>query len=167
MKKPQPTTKRNIKSKNSTIDTQIETIYAFKGIPVTQRVADKWAEELEQWVKDNPEAKTITQFIRQKEITRSNYYDLMKRHTSLATANENALRELGERLWGNAVDKKADWKPVHHMLHTYAPEFDQANKYHADLKKEVEAIAGNYIVKMFQAQAQGTTKPASEPKDEE
>ena len=146
-------TKRKSRAiKPARISEDPDVVYAWKEIPVTQLVADKWARELDNWIIENPKAKTITQFYRSKGLQKWQWESLILKYTIINEANENALRELGERLWGKAVDRAADWKPVHFMLQNYAPEYDKSNKYHADLKKEVEAIASNFIVKMLQAQ---------------
>lgn len=151
IKKPQPSTKNNSKTKRKTPIGGDDLVYAFKVIPVSESIVEEWAEELEKWVKKNPKAKTITEFIRFKGINRSTFYNLIKKHQCLADAHENAMRELGERLWGDAVDRKADWKAVQFMLHTYAPEFELANKYHSDLKKQEEEAARAYNVTMASA----------------
>ena len=144
----QNSTHRKEKSKNSTPVAGDELIYAFDNIPVTPSIVEKWAEELEKWAKVNTAEKTITQWIRLKGISRSNFYSLVKKHKCLALAHENVMREIGERLWSKAVDRQADWKATHFMLHNYAPEFDESNKYHNMLKEAISAVQGLKVVEL-------------------
>ena len=62
------------------------------------------------------------------------------------------MQTLGERLWGKAVDKQADWKAVHFMLHTYGDEYKDSDKYHNDMKKEQAEAERAYVVNMLAAQ---------------
>jgi hypothetical protein len=112
--------------------------YSFKMIPISQVMVDKWVDEVLEYAAVSIN-KTISGFYRSKGLRNDTYYKLLGRHPELKASHEEAMRMMGERLWGRAVDKDADWAAVKHRLHNYAPEFDEDNKYHNRLKAEADA----------------------------
>lgn len=144
--KSQSNTNRKAKSKRASPIGAEDCLFSFRTIPITEAMVEKWAHDLKQWIIDNPNAKTLTQFFLAKGLRQETYNRLVKKFDVLAEAHENAKRELGERLWGRAVDRQAEWKPVHFMLHNYAPEFDEANKYHNILKESIASATGMKLV---------------------
>ena len=115
----------------------------WREIPISQNIVDKWTEELRAFPDNFPQAKTMTEFYNMKEIYKETFIRLLARHPKLKEAHDHVKRRLGERLWSNAVDNKANWKAVHHRLHTYDKEFEESDTYHAELarKKNEDAIA--------------------------
>jgi hypothetical protein len=122
-------------------------LFCFKMIPISQAKVQKLIDELETWPEKNPKEKTITAFYRSHGLTRSTFYSLIAKHPALKESHEIAMRTLGERLWGKAVDKEADWKPIHFNLHNYAPEFKENYAFHAAMSaKDQQANETKFVV---------------------
>lgn len=140
-----PTTKSTIKKKPVTKrarpNVDPDCIYSYRMIPISPAMVNKMIDELVDWPLLNPKAKTITEYYLSKGLRHDSYYRLLAKYPLLKESHEVAMRRLGERLWGRAVDKEADWSAIRHRLHSYAPEFDEDNKYHARLKAEAEKAA--------------------------
>jgi len=134
--KDQNTTKRKIKPKRKSPEEKQDLALAFKAIPVSKSMVEQMIEELPDWPKRNPENKTITEYYLSKGLVNSTYYNLLNKYPALKEAHQIALRRIGERLWGNAVDRKADWASTKWNLHNYAEEFKENNAYHARLANE-------------------------------
>lgn len=129
------TTEKKLRAKRAAPITDPDCVYSWRTIPVSLAMVEKIAEELLEWPAKNPQAKTITEFYLSKGLKKETYNRLVNRHEVLRDAHEITMLRLGERLWGKAVDNQASWKPIHFMLHSYAPEFREADKYHASLKE--------------------------------
>jgi len=123
-------------------------IYAWGEIPITPVIIEKWVKELDEWVVGNPNAKTITEFIFSKGLTLTSYRNLRLKHATLAQAHEKAMTRLGERLWGNAVDNKANWHATRFMIHNYGAEFDEAGKRDTLMKEKIAAAGGVKVVEI-------------------
>lgn len=132
------TTNKKIKAKRASPITDPDCIYSYRTIPVSLAMVERMAEELMEWPAKNPTAKTITEFYLSKGLTQQTYNRLVNKYDFLKDAHEITMRRLGERLWGRAVDNDAAWKPVHFMLHNYAPEFKEATEYQHNLNKKTE-----------------------------
>ncbi len=116
--------------------------FTWRQMPISDAQIEEWARLLrEEWLEKNPSAKSLQPFLRQNHITESVYYRLLKKHPILQEAHEIALAEIGYRLWSNSVDNKTNWAAVKFTLHQYAPNYKQAEEFHANLKKEIESAA--------------------------
>lgn len=155
----QTNTDKRIKTKRKSPDSDPNCVYAFKTIPVSEAMVEKIAEELLKFPAENPDAKTITEFIISKGLNKSTYYSLVNRHAVLKDAHEITMLRLGERLWGKAVDGSAQWKPVHFMLHSYGPDFAAADLHHAGLRKTEESQPQQITVIMDRIPETGTVPP--------
>lgn len=147
-KKPQVNTKEKTKAKRAAVVSAEEGIYSWRTIPISSAMIEAWTKKLSTWVQENPEAKTITEFIFSLGLNRGSYHKLLEKHPHFKEEHEKAMARLGERLWGNAVDKKADWSAVRFMLHQYSPEFDDAKKYETALKEKIASAGGIKIVEI-------------------
>jgi len=147
-KKPQVNNKEKAKAKRAPVISSEDGIYSWRTIPISQAMIEEWTNKLSTWVQLNPEAKTITEFIYSLGLTRGSYYKLLDKHPYFKEEHEKAMARLGERLWGNAVDKKADWSAVRFMIHSYSPEFDEAKKYETALKEKIAAAGGIRVVEI-------------------
>lgn len=138
-------TKKRDKGKT---DTNID--FSFKVIPVSDAFINKLCEELPAWVRDNQEAKFLTEFLNYKGLTWDCYQKLCVKHAHLKEANDMAKRMMGERMFSRAVDNKSNWAAVKHRLYSYAPEFKQDDEYQAALKAkekgDVSVPQERYIV---------------------
>ena len=123
-------------------------MYAWRQIPITQASINKYIEELPGWVEANPDAKFLTKFYRSHGVACTTWYALIKENVKLKQAYEEAMRELGERQYSNSVDFKANWAPVKHMLHRYAPEFKEADEHHARLRDQNTQVMGLQVVQL-------------------
>lgn len=123
-------------SKDITQPRHITDVYTWNLVPVRDDAPQVWAQELRDWVKDNPQARTIRQFLDSKQLYKDAYYKMLHRFPVLKEANEYAKQIMGERLWESAVDKKTDWKASHHRLYRYGKEFEEDDAYHAKLSRE-------------------------------
>jgi len=138
-----PITQKKSRKKTVTLSQlDPDCIYAFKTIPVSQALIEKWIERLEAFPKDYPEDIFITRFYKNQGVQRHQYYRLLDRHPDLKEVHGEVMRELGERMYHQAVYKQADWKPIHFMLHSYSDTFKESYKFHASLATE-EAAASN------------------------
>lgn len=139
MKNTNPSIDNENKANQRSRDTDQECVYAWRAIPVSKAMVNAMCDELPGWPLKNPTAKTIREFYLSKGISRTTFRELRERHPRLKEAYDIAMGRIGERLWGRAVDKDAEWNAVKWMLHNYDQEFDEANKYHARLKAEADA----------------------------
>lgn len=121
-------------SKRGSPSIDTDCIYSYRMIPISAARVDKMIDDLREWPSLNPEAKTITAFYSSIGLTHSNYYRLLAKYPELKEAHDTAMRLIGERLWSNAVDRKADWAAVKHRLHAYGDEFKKDDEHHARLK---------------------------------
>ncbi len=127
-----------IKKKRASRESQFATneyFYSWRDMPLSPAFIERMTEELYDWPENNPEAKSITKFYKDKNISPDTWYRLLAKYPKLKEAKEIALHTIGERLWGNAVDKKADWKAVHWRLYKHGREFEEDYEYH---KKQSE-----------------------------
>jgi len=132
-------------------NTDPEHIYSYRMIPVSAAMVENMIKELKEYPEKNPNAKFITPYYRSKGFAHNDYYRLIAKYPLLKEAHQDALRTIGERLWSNAVDRKADWSPVKHRLYSYAKEFKEDDEHHARLKAiergdENDKNKGPYII---------------------
>jgi hypothetical protein len=150
MKTPNTITAKKKVSREITKPRHIPDAYTWNLVPVMDNAPQVWAQELRDWVKNNPHARTITEFLDSKELYRDTYYKIIDRFPVLKEAHKHAKLTLGERLWQAAVDNKANWKAVHHRLYSYDTQFENDDAYHAKLAREknegaVEALVSGII----------------------
>jgi len=141
-------TKKREKAKRAPVVGSDENIYSWRTIPISQAMIEKWTERLSTWVQEHPEAKTMTEFIYSLGISRKSYWRLLERHPHFKEEHEKAQQRLGERLWSNAVDKKADWNATRFLLHTYSEDFEKAKQHDASLREQVASAGGVTVVEM-------------------
>lgn len=118
-------------------------LYSFKSVPINKAIVDRLSKELFTWLDENPLAKSLSAFLRKNGINPKTYYKLLSRHPDLKESHEMVLHELGERLWGRAVEKQVDWAPVKHRLWRYSPEFKEDFEFHATIASQIKNSDGN------------------------
>lgn len=123
-------------------DTDPKSTFAWRAIPVSDAMVNRYVEELYLWVENNPNEKFITKFYMSKGLARQTYFDLIERHDHLREAHNSAMRLMGERMVGNSIDFKANWAPVAKLMHMYAPEFKAVDEHHAKLRIEENQAMG-------------------------
>lgn len=142
----QSTKKNDNVPKRKTPEEKQDIALAFKSIPISKAMVEQMVEELPDWPKKNPDNKTITEYYLSKGLVHSTYYNLLNKYPELKEAHQIALRRIGERLWGNAVDRKSDWAATRWNLHNYAQEFKDNNAYLAALAKQENENVGPAVV---------------------
>jgi hypothetical protein len=120
--------------------------FSYKQNVISEAQINNLSDSIVKWVRDNPEAKTITEFILSKGLRRQTFNALLSKHPQLADSYEVAMTLLGERLWGNAVDRKADWKAVHWNLHNYSEYFKANYIFHKEMSKDEEKLHGDRYI---------------------
>ncbi len=107
--------------------------------PLTETTIENWARELTTWCLDpKNDARFVADWRRTKQISRFDWRRLREKFPRLQEACDEVNEYIGQKLYTRAVDNKANWSAVRHSLYQHAPEFLEAEKFHADLKKEVE-----------------------------
>jgi hypothetical protein len=133
-------------SKSRTSLKPIEGCYTWRQMPLSTHIIEQWTEELRAFPDQYPQAKTLTEFMTIKEIYKDTFYRLVNRNKEFKAAYEHTKLRLGERLWANAVDNKANWKAVHHRLYRFDKEFQEDDAYHVKLAKEKNEDAVAHLV---------------------
>ena len=138
--KKKPNTKETETTKRDKVDLDPNCDFCLKKIPISLARVQRIKEALAIWLDENPEVKSISEFYYAMGISMKTYYRLLKKDEELQELHEMTLRRLGSKLWGRAVDNRANWNAVKFMLHTYAPEFKEAREYEAQLSKKEDAV---------------------------
>jgi len=136
MKTPHRSTKRKKETNKETPIRAIPDCYTWNLVPVMDNAPEVWAQELREFVKDNPHVRTFRDFFDAKQIYRKTFYAMIERFPVLKQAHEEAKMTLGERLWESSVDRKTDWRATHHRLWRYGKEFEEDDTYHLELAKQ-------------------------------
>lgn len=123
-------------------------LYDLKQIPVSEGRINRLCEVLETWFDTNPEAKEIQEFYYSQGIPESTYYKLVNRSPRLKELHEMTKHRLGGRLWGKAVDFKANWAPIRFLIQNYGYQYAAAKEYEEMLSKKYETSNGPQIVIM-------------------
>lgn len=114
--------------------------FCFKKIPISQARIERIKDNLRVWLDENPEAKTISKFYYSQDISQSTYERLCKRDPEFGALHEMVMRKMGDRMYENSVDCKANWNAVKFRLHQYAPEYKEAREFEAQLSKKEDAV---------------------------
>ncbi len=88
---------------------------------------------LKEWSK-HPDSLSMVQFCSEYDIDRSALYAWAREYPDINKALENAKMLVGMHRDLGALKMTLNQKHVAWTLHTFDPEFDAANKYHAILK---------------------------------
>lgn len=142
------------------VDMDAHCEFSLRKIPITQARIEKIKDNLRVWLDENPEAKSISKFYYAQDISSKSYYRLLERDPELAELHEMTMRKMGERMYENSVDCRANWNAVKFRLHQYAPEFKEAREYEAQLaKREDVANSGPVFVVMDKFPETSIVKP--------
>lgn len=120
-------------------------IYSFRRFPASEAFVRRLTQDLYQWFRRNPMAKSIRKFFDERRIASSTYYDLVKREEHLREVHEFVMLQLGEGLWENAVDRKTDWAATKWRLSKYSKEFADLEKHHVDLVAQAKGENTNVV----------------------
>jgi hypothetical protein len=121
-------------------------LYDLKQIPVSEARINRLCDSLENWFKNNPDAKEIQDFYYEEGIPESTYYKILHRSPRLKELHEMTKHRLGGRLWSKAVDFKANWAPVRFLMQNYGYQYAAAKEYEEMLSKKYETSNGPQIV---------------------
>ena len=138
--KKKPNTKETETTKVDKVDLDPNCDFCLKKIPIHPARIQRMKEALATWLDENPEVKSISEFYYAQGISMKTYYRLLKKDEELQELHDMTLHRLGEKLWGRAVDNRANWNAVKYMLHNYAPIFKEAREYEAQLARKDEAV---------------------------
>jgi hypothetical protein len=142
MKNPNTNSKKRKRATQQIRDPDPSCTYGYRSIPITLALVNHLVEALPKWINDNPDEKFITKFYLSNRMARATYFELLAKHEHLKEVHDEAMRALGERMLGRAVDNKANFAAVKHVLHRYAPEFNQDDEHHAKLRQDEAVITG-------------------------
>ena len=112
-------------------------------------------------------ALTLVQFCTTYGIPYSSLMRWKNDHEDLKFILEEVKRRLGDRRWRMAFLKQASESLALRGLHKYLPEWEEINRYHADLKKAEEVQSGIQIVYLPQVPDTGRVKPRKDKKNVE
>lgn len=111
---------------------------SYERVTINEDTMFAWAKDIRDWIDKNPEVMKFSLFCKSKRIDPDEFDRLCIKYPELMSAKKYALREIGERRLEAAAFKGANWAPIKLSLYQYGKEFVDAEKFHADLKKEVE-----------------------------
>lgn len=120
---------------------------SWRMTPVSIVYLEEVARKLVVWVKSAVagEIKTIciAQFRHTIGVDRQTWNRWLKYSKVLSDANEFAKEVIAARRLEGMIDSSKGWreKPLMFLQHLFDPEFDEANKYHSDLRKQEKAEA--------------------------
>ena len=133
-------TKETETTKRDAIDMDRNCEFSMRKIPVTQGRIERIKDKLRVWLDENPEAKSISKFYYEQDLSKATYYRLLERDPELAEIHEMVMRKMGDKLWENSVDCRANWNAVKFKIHQFAEEYKQAREYEAQLAKKEDAV---------------------------
>jgi hypothetical protein len=136
-------------TRTDVIDMDREMQYCMKKIPISQARIERIKDKLRVFLDENPNAKTISSFYYTQDISQSTYERLCKRDPELGELHKMTMHKMGNKMYENSVDCRANWNAVHFKIHQYAPEYKEAKEYNAQLaKKDDVADKGPIFVVM-------------------
>ena len=144
-----PSTPAKRPAKHALVYTDAKCEYSMKQIPVSQAKINRMIEDLETWAERHPNAKAMHEFYYAHNLSKDTFTRICSKSPSLKEAKEVVQRKLGFKMWGKAVENKANFNAVKYMLHQYADDFKEADSYHANLNKKEETAlssAPQYII---------------------
>lgn len=130
-----PITIENETTKLDKVDMDRNCEFSLRKIPISQARIEQIKDALRGWIEENPEAKSISKFYYAMGISAKTYYRFIEKDPEFAELHEMTMRKIGERMYENSVDCKANWNAVKFRLHQYAPEFKEAKEYEAQLNR--------------------------------
>lgn len=100
---------------------------------------EAYVEELREELKcyrEDEKNRTLRKFIHNLKVDKDTYHAMLEDYPKLKVEHLKTLEVLGERLWLNAVDRKADWGATKFRIHRYGKEFLEDRILEARLSKE-------------------------------
>lgn len=133
---------KDIKSKCVPISEEEEHCVNWDGFPITEKTVDEWIKDLREFPVSSKEGESplsIVDWLHNKKLYKRTFYYHLNKHPRLRLVYEDVLWKLGHK----ALDyhAKANFKALHHKLHTYGEDFIKMDEYQKKLKLEItEAI---------------------------
>lgn len=138
--KKNPNTLLTETNRPDSIDMDPNMEFCLKKIPIPQARIERIKDKLRVWLDENPGMKSISKFFYAMDLSSKTYYRLLQRDPELAELHEITMRRMGDKLWEDSVDCRANWNAVKFKLHQYAPEYREAREFEASLSKKEDAV---------------------------
>lgn len=122
----------------------------WKEKPVPMHWIEALASDLLEWsLNDENEALYLSDFYRQKKISRNDFMRWLSKSEILKTAYDSAKRDISSRSYKGAVKRKYDANMVKHYLPVYDRDAKEIEEWRAELRsKEEDKNTGNVTIVM-------------------
>ena len=111
-------------------------MYTQKQMPIAITFLEKLAEELVNWIRNNPRVYKINQFLEEKGIDRTTFQRWMTRCPKLAAANSFTVMVLGNRRESGMIEKRFAEHSTMFSMPMYDEDWMNMHKFHAELRKK-------------------------------
>ena len=105
---------------------------------MTEGMLEKFADEQLKYMVEHDNVINVNYYYINKGISRETYRHWLERSPYLRQRHDQAKNILGVRRGMMMVDRKNNPYPIQHMQHSYDPDWESANRYHAELKSKEE-----------------------------
>ncbi len=119
-------TKKTKKATPGIWTTVYKGILQMKDNPIPDIFIEKLANELLDWVENDPKANSIQQFTSQRRISRSLFENLCAHHPMLDEARIIAIEQLGAKRESMALEREWDVSMIKAVQHKYNKDWEDA-----------------------------------------